>query len=83
MWWVWSPGYREALGSYAENMKIQAIRKAYQVCAVQGCQWCTLVILLSFQQAIASPRLGIERLWRDYNSFEQVWLFCNSHMTLM
>ena len=38
-------------------------------------------LLPCFQQAIAAPRLGIERLWRDYNSFEQVWTLHKGHVT--
>jgi cleavage stimulation factor subunit 3 len=39
-------------GAYAENLKVQTLRKVYQ-------------------QAVSSPKMSIEQIWRDYNSFEQ------------
>ena len=45
--------HRNSQGSYGENLKLQSMRK-------------------TFQLAVASPKISIEQVWKDYSAFENV-----------
>ncbi len=45
----------EAVGSYAENQKITAVRRVYQ-------------------RGVVNPMTSIEAFWKDYITYEQVFL---------
>ena len=71
--------HRDAQGTFAENQKIQAVRKAYQVTMatpktdfILSSSPSPLASAVGIQQAVVIPMMNIEQVWRDYNTFEQV-----------
>ena len=59
----------DAVGNFAENQKIAAIRKVYS----KRCSYCVGNHFYSqvYQRAVINPMINIETLWKDYCSFEQ------------
>ena len=66
---------REAHGTFAENQKCHAIRKAYQVVLIPKYTWSSLwiTLILIFTHCVASGCNSHDKYWTAVERIQQLW----------